>query len=439
MPNDWLVYCETADLAAEATALGQALGIAIRTELSSNPLDAAAHIVSRDVPALALTLKPPDPNRLVEAQATADGHEGKLLLGIADDGDGTIRGLACDIGIACLWDVPASLSALALLHVGGDRPLRLQGRKLSSLDRLRIGDAVATGDKVAGRLTTSSPARISFDAPDASVPLGMASEVRAALQALRASEPLKDLAPRNPARDPAAAREVLFGPTRLLSDPASKAALMPYGLALPQEELCSSPSRAASEATRIGFPVRISLASPDLRVWDHPELSIDGVDNAARVRDVYRQLMLAAEAKERSARVLGVTVTATTLARALFRVQARPLSLGRVLLRLGFADPHGLVARDITQTVLPAGPRAIERALRRLRGSALLLGDATEERERNLAALTQLFAQVGGFVDDLRVEIERIDLNPVALLVGGGTEVREAAIQVTDTFTNSLA
>jgi hypothetical protein len=441
MPNDWLVYCETADLAAEATAIGRALELPLLTELSSNALDAAARKAALGMPALALTLKSPDPPSLVEAHALADQQIGKLALGVIDDGDGTTLGLACDLGIAALSDVPAALSTLALLHAGGPRPLRIQGRKLSPLDRLRIGDALATAhDKASGKLVTRGPARIGLDAQDArSVDLGMALAVRPALHALRASEPLLEAPPLNPLRDLAAAKDVLFGPPRLLSDPASKAALMPYGLPLPQEELCSSPSRAASEATRIGFPVRISLASPDLRIWDHPEMSVDGVDNAARVRDVYRQLMLAAESKERSARVLGVTVTATTLAHALFRVQAKPLPHGRILLRLGFADPHGMVARDLTQTVLPAGPRAVERALRRLRAAPLLLGETSDERERNLTSLTQLFAQVGCFIDDMRVEVERIDLNPVALLVGGGTEVREAAIQVTDAFTTGLA
>jgi hypothetical protein len=442
MLNDWLVYCETADLAAEAAAIGQALGMPIRPELSSVPLDAAARLSSQGTLALALMLKAPPAHDLVEAQAIAQAYVGKLLLGICEDGDRTARGLAHDLGIACLLDVPASLSAMALVHFAGTRPLRLLGRKLSALDRMRIGDGLlGGGEKGAGRLATLSPTRIGFEAQGTpSVSLGMAAEVRAAIEAIRASEPLTDPpAPEIANRHADAAREVLFGPTRLLSDPASKAALTTYGLPLPQEELCSSPSRAASEATRIGFPVRISLASPDLRVWDHPELSVDGVDNAARVRDVYRQLLLAAEAKQPSARVLGVTVTATTLARALIRIQARPLPLGKVLLRLGFADPHGIVARDVTQTVHPAGARAIERALRRMRGSALLLGDANDERQRNLTAISQLLAQVGYFVDDLRAEVARIDLNPVALLLGGGTEVREAAVHVTDAFTNGLA
>jgi hypothetical protein len=35
-------------------------------------------------------------------------------------------------------------------------------------------------------------------------------------------------------------------------------------------------------------------------------------------------------------------------------------------------------------------------------------------------------------------EIERVDLHPLALLVGEGAEIREAAIQVTDAFVKEL-
>ena len=54
--------------------------------------------------------------------------------------------------------------------------------------------------------------------------------------------------------------------------------------------------------------MRISLASPDLRVWDHADLSIDMVDNAARVRDTFRQLMGLAKARLEKAPIVVVAV-----------------------------------------------------------------------------------------------------------------------------------
>jgi hypothetical protein len=181
---------------------------------------------------------------------------------------------------------------------------------------------------------------------------------------------------------------VLFGPPRALSDPATKAALAPYGLPLPLEELCASPSRAAAEAARIGFPVRIALASPDLRVWDHPDLAVDGIDNSARVRDVFRQIMAMASERRPEARLLGVTVTATTTATALLGIRASPLDAGWVLLDLGFSDAHGLAAAGPLAPGLPFATEPLRTRWDEARAlAARLLSDA---RAYDLPALPQL-------------------------------------------------
>jgi hypothetical protein len=310
------------------------------------------------------------------------------------------------------------------------------------LDKLRLEGALSGSERGTGRLLSLGADGLGFQ-------LGDESEVKALGHARHAASALRALSHRQLGvraanrtslpTDLSTSRDVLFGPPRLLSDPASKAALAPFGLPMPQEELCTSPSRASAEAARIGFPVRISLASPDLRVWDHPDLSVDGVDNAARVRDVYRQLTSVAEERAPNARVLGVTVTATTLARALVRVTARPIASGRCLLRVSFADPHGAVVRDATSTLLPADPEGIARSIARLSGHALLLGDGAAERERNLHLLSDLFGRIGAFVEAFGREVERVELHPLALLVGEGAEIREAAIQVTDAFIRDLA
>jgi acetyltransferase len=242
--------------------------------------------------------------------------------------------------------------------------------------------------------------------------------------------------------------DVLFGPRRSLSDPASKAALLPYGVPFPVEELCASASRAAAEASRIGFPVRISLTSPDLRVWDHPDLAVDMVDNAARVRDTFRQLMgLAKSRLEQTVpndarapeRLLGVMVTATSEAAALLGVRAWPLPRSRVAMEVGFADPHGAAAGDRTLTVLPAPQSAIDRALRRLQGGDLLFAGSAAQRRARLDAVGDVLLRLSAFVHDRRDQVDAVELRPLALLLDGSAEVREACVSVSDAFERSLA
>jgi hypothetical protein len=434
------VFCETAELAAEAASFAQAIGLTVTPHVASDPLTSAARTAASEGLSAALCLQVPEAARAISARLECT-DKGRLVLGVVSNRDPQALGLAADLGFVCVGDVAPAIAAIALLGAGGDRAYRANVRKLASVDQARVERALGSTERGAGRLV-STAGGIAFQRGDSDplVLLGHGPSVAHALRALAAAERLSDAVVRAPAStDPAATRDVLFGPPRLLSDPASKAALQPFGLPMPQEELCASPSRASAEAGRIGFPVRISLASPDLRVWDYPELSVDGVDNAARVRDVYRQLLAAAQELAPQARVLGVTVTATTLARALTRVSARPAPNGRVVLKVSFSDPHGATAKDGICTVLPASRGAIERALGRLAAEKLLLGESSAERERNLNLLTQLFASVAAFVDSYRAEVERLELHPVALLVGGGAEVREAAIEVTDAFMRELA
>jgi hypothetical protein len=169
------------------------------------------------------------------------------------------------------------------------------------------------------------------------------------------------------------------------------------------------------------------------------------VDNAARVRDTFRQLIAAAQARlaadpklaQGDQRILGALVTATSEPLALLGVRATALPRDRVALRIGFADPHGRAARDETVTVLPAEQSVIERALRRLAGAALLLDTSPVQRKTRLDNVVDVLQRVAAFVNDRRLEIEGVELRPLAVLLDGSVEVREACVRVSDWFERS--
>jgi hypothetical protein len=321
-------------------------------------------------------------------------------------------------------------------------------RALGPADRARLKPVLssARSSASAGHLSSLPTARIGWAATqDADArPLGEPWETAEALLALRRRERQRSEVQSSVEVDARAVLDVIFGPRRALSDPASKAALAPYGIPLPVEELCSSPSRAAAEAARIGYPVRISLASPELRVWDHPDLCVDMVDNAPRVRDTFRQLWAAAHHRLGNPpgvddrRVLGVMITATSEASALLGVRATPLPQARVAAEIGFADPHGRASGDTTTTILPAEAGAIERCLQRLAGNALLLSAAPALRKARVEAIADVLLRLAAFVNDRRREIEAVEVRPLAVLLDGSVEVREACIAVGDYFERSL-
>lgn len=436
-----VVVCDGAELTVEIARAAERVTVEVEPRIAADPFaEAIAELAQGRNVAVALS-RPPSAEALVGLAAAgrvAGFRPLAAIVGPADDAASSLA-LAGDLGIVAVDEIGPLASVLALVAADAKRPWAASTRSLPEVDRTRLGQAVGATDRAGGRLVRADDGHIGWEEGDRVSRVGEPRDAALAIAALHAaSGPVAKASSILQGVDPKAAYEVLFGPPRPLSDPASKAALAPYGVPVPLEELCTSPSRAAAEAGRIGFPVRIALASPDLRVWDHPDLAVDGVDNAARVRDVFRQIMTLAKSRAPTGRLLGVTVTATTAARALLRVELRPLPEGLVLAQIGFADAHGVAAGDHTHTALPAPLGRIERVLARLAAGDLLLeGSATQRREA-VEALGDVLLRLAAFVDDHRQEIDSVEVDPMAVLVGGGVEIREACVHVGDAFVRSL-
>ncbi len=443
MTERWLILCDEAELAVECARATDRVGVDAEPAIDPRPLSRArSALEDGDRVAVALAGPPPEDALVALADAARERGVTVPLATVAErETAERARCVGLDLGLAAVTEVEPLVSVIALLAAGAEHPWTASTRALTALDRVRLGADATIAGRGGGRLGRADDGMLSWSSQRSASerPIG---DPRAVGQALRALREATEAAP--PSRaviegvDRRAVQDVIFGPPRALSDPASKAALAPYGVPLPIEELCSSPSRAASEAAGIGFPVRISLASPDLRIWDHPDLAVDGVDNAARVRDVYRQIMTLATERQPEARLLGVHVTATTTAQARLRVTARPLAGDRALAEIAFADPHGRAAGDATYTVLPAGPEALERVLARLDGAPLLLGGGPAQRKATVQAIADVLLRLAAFVDDHRAEVERVELHPLCLLLGGAMEVREACVSVGDAFLRGL-
>jgi hypothetical protein len=330
------------------------------------------------------------------------------------------------------------LTALAaLLDLDTDRPWAAATQGLPSVDRVRLGESVSHESD--GRFVRIDDGLVGHESSNGvRAPIGTPRNTAAALGALRAAQPAaRPKVPKVEGVESDAVLDVILGPRRALSDPASKAALRPYDVPLPLEELCATPSRTASEASRIGFPVRVGLASPDLRLWDHPDLSAE-VYSAGQARDAFRQIMAMAKTRSAEARLLGVTVSASTVTRTLLRVRMEPLASGPILTDIAFADPHGQASSDSTRTVLPATAKALERVLLRLRGSSLLLSGPPRERSAAVSTIGDVLMRLAAFAHQWRDEIESVEVNPLAILIGGELEIREACVAVGDAFSRSL-
>jgi hypothetical protein len=84
--------------------------------------------------------------------------------------------------------------------------------------------------------------------------------------------------------------------------------------------------------------------------------------------------------------------------------------------------------------VLPAEQPVIERALRRLLGADILLDTTAAQRQARIDNITDLLQRVSAFVNDRRNEVTSVELRPLAILLDGSVEVREACVSVSDWF-----
>ena len=434
MPKAWSIFCDCPELAVDVARGAEAIGLAVAPEVRDRPWEAAIEALNagdRAGLAVEAPLSPDVVVRLAEGMRSQ-----KQRIPVAVIGPQPL-GLLHDLGLPAVHETGPLLAVAALLELGTERPWAATTKELPAVDRVRLGESVS--HRSDGKFVRIDDGLIAHEAEgSAGKPIGAPRDVAAALRAMRASQdPSRPKVPLVQGVEADAVLDVILGPKRALSDPASKAALGPYDVPLPFEELCSTPSRAASEAARIGFPVRVALASPDLRLWDHPDLAAE-VFSAGQARDAFRQIMAVAKTRAEDARLLGVTVSASTMARTLLRVRMEPLAAGPVLAEIGFADPHGRATGDSTQTVLPATAKALERVLLRLRGSSLLLSGTPQERTQAVSAIGDVLMRLAAFVHQWRDEIESVEVNPLAILVGGELEVREACVTVGDAFSRSL-
>lgn len=439
----WTFICDDSDLAFDCAGAGETVGLEIATVVTDRWFEESIARIGRgDAVAIAL-VAPPSLEELVSLAKDASTKSHPVAFALVGESEQSKRVIeaAGDLGLFALSELRPLIAVVALLSAGATAPWLASIRSLPALDRARLKSLVGSTQRSKGQFSRLPDGLLAWSPEPGSpfVRLGETRDVAQAIGSARAAE-RSSLSVESSVEgvEQSAVLDVIFGPRRALSDPASKAALAFYGLAMPVEELCLSASRAAAEASRIGFPVRVSLASPDLRVWDHPDLVVDLIDNAARVREVFGSLMALAKVRASESRLLGVTVTAANQSVALLQVRARPLPFGRVAMDIGFGDPHGMASGDVTTSILPASMYAIERALSRLRGSELILGGPKVRRRRNLELIGDTLLRLAAFINDRVKEVESVELLPLALLVDGGVEVREACVAVSDSFERSI-
>jgi acetyl coenzyme A synthetase (ADP forming)-like protein len=197
-----------------------------------------------------------------------------------------------------------------------------------------------------------------------------------------------------------------------IGDAEARRIAQAYGLRTPQSEIAASPEAAIDLAEKIGYPVVLKIASPDiLHKTDVGGVKVD-LENAEAVRDAYELMVYRAQRYVPEARIWGCQVQEMVPAGGLEVLVGmnRDPQFGP-LVTFGLGGIYVETLKDVTFRVAPFGVQDAEAMLKEIRAHALLAG-VRGQRPRDQAAIVDVLLRIGQLVQDFP-EIVEIDVNPL--------------------------
>ena len=191
-----------------------------------------------------------------------------------------------------------------------------------------------------------------------------------------------------------------------------------YGLRLPQSELAVSADEAVRIANKIGYPVVLKIASPDiLHKTDVGGVKV-GLQNAADVRDAFDLIIYRATRYVPDARIWGCLVQEMVPMNGievLVGMSKDPQFGPLVTFGLGGILVEAL--KDVTFRVAPFGRQDAEEMLDEIRAHSLLAG-VRGRPPADREAMVDTLLRVNQLVTDFP-EIVEMDINPLMVYEAG--------------------
>ena len=203
-----------------------------------------------------------------------------------------------------------------------------------------------------------------------------------------------------------------------IGDFEARAILQAYGLQIPQSEIADTPEKAIAIASRIGFPVVLKIASPDiLHKTDVGGVKV-GLRNASEVRDAFELMIYRAQRYVPDARIWGCLVQEMAPPGGLEVLVGmnRDPQFGP-LVTFGLGGIYVETLKDVTFRVAPFSRQEAEQMLGEIRAHALLDG-VRGQPPADKAAILDTLLRINQLVQDFP-EIAELDINPLMVYQQG--------------------
>ena len=203
-----------------------------------------------------------------------------------------------------------------------------------------------------------------------------------------------------------------------IGDFEARTVLQAYGLSIPQSEIADTPEKAIQIATRIGFPVVLKIASPDiLHKTDVGGVKV-GLRSASEVRDAFELMVYRAQRYVPEARIWGCLVQEMAPPGGLEVLVGmnRDPQFGP-LVTFGLGGIYVETLKDVTFRVAPFSRQEAEEMLGEIRAHALLDG-VRGQPPADKAAILDALLRINQLVQDFP-EITELDINPLMVYQEG--------------------
>jgi acetyl coenzyme A synthetase (ADP forming)-like protein len=235
--------------------------------------------------------------------------------------------------------------------------------------------------------------------------------------------------------------EVASGPLRLLlqavraagrielNESEVRTLLAAYGLRLPESYLARSAEEAVQLGTKLGFPIVMKIASPDILLKSAIGAVRVGVADATAVCDSFDLIDYRARKYWPGARINGIYVQEMIHpGRDMLIRMSRDPQFGPLIVT-GLCGIYSEVLQDTTAGVAPLSEQDAREQIRALRAFPLLRG-ADGGPFADVAAVEDVLLRISQLVTDLP-EIVELDINPLVVhRQGEGAVILDARIIV---------
>jgi acyl-CoA synthetase (NDP forming) len=223
-----------------------------------------------------------------------------------------------------------------------------------------------------------------------------------------------------------ALRSIIPSNGRVLSEHESKRLLAQYGIPITREVVVNSVEDALEAATKIGYPVCLKIDSPDIL----HKTEVGGIKlnlrSAEEVTRAYTEIMANVAKHRPDAGINGIIVAEMVQGgtEVIIGIKNDPQFGPTVMFGLGgiFVE----VLKDVSLRIVPFTSLEAQTMLEEIKGFKILEG-ARGQKPADTAALKDLLLKVGQMAEDLKGELQELDLNPVLVLPEGqGVKVADA-------------